>query len=347
MLNSNVAAAQVADAARRVPAGAEAIRSREGPPSVRKGRTAGQSQRLFGGRVRPGRIETATGHQQGRLDDAEASAGRRGPRASAGVLSELGGGAAEVAGQSASVGLTRGEVWRSSRDYDAALVAVEEGFVLISSDIGNGSGGPAGRRIVVATGQGGMLLVPPGPGERLEALTPTRITIVSTDSLRVLLGRPPVAEAILDAFTEALRERQTTIRNCAYVRHSERVLEKLLQLARTYGRAVPGGVRIEFPLTHQLLADMVGSARETVSLALSDLAREGFLHRRHCRYVLKVGPQELFSTSGDGTARVEGRRTALNPATSTVGTALNLKGFTPLPVSALTEPLGRRNAYSR
>jgi hypothetical protein len=70
------------------------------------------------------------------------------------------------------------------------------------------------------------------PGERLEALTPSRITIVSGQSLRVLLGRPSVAEAILDAFVEALRERQATIRNCAYVRHSERVLEKLLQLAR-------------------------------------------------------------------------------------------------------------------
>jgi hypothetical protein len=96
------------------------------------------------------------------------------------------------------------------------------------------------------------------PGERLEALTPSRITIVSGQSLRVLLGRPSVAEAILDAFVEALRERQATIRNCAYVRHSERVLEKLLQLARAYGRAVPGGVRIDFPLTDQLLADMGG-----------------------------------------------------------------------------------------
>jgi len=234
------------------------------------------------------------GEPQRAFADAKASVEPH--SAFADLLAELGGEEAVVAERSL-VALTRGEVWGLSRDSDAALVVVEEGFVLISTDTdtGNGNGGPAARRIVVATGQQGTLLVPPELGERLEALTASRIAIVPADSLRVLLRRPLVAEAILDAFAEALRERQATIRNCAHVRHSERVVEKLLQLARTYGHVVPGGVRIDFPLTHQLLADMVGSARETVSLAVSDLAREGFLHRQHHRFVLRVDPHELFS----------------------------------------------------
>jgi len=245
------------------------------------------------------------GPPQGTVAGANAAAERYSARASGGVLAELGGEEAGVAAQSAWVALARGEVWDVTRDHDAALVVVEEGVVLISTntDPGNGNGLAVGRRVVVATGHRGMLLLPPGLGERLEALTPSRITIVSAESLRVLLQRPLVAEAILDAFAEALRDRQATIRNCAHVHHSERVAEKLLQLARTYGRAVPGGVRIDFPLTHQLLADMVGSARETVSLALSDLAREGFLHRQHHRFVLRVDPDALFSTSGIRTAR--------------------------------------------
>jgi CRP-like cAMP-binding protein len=235
--------------------------------------------------------------------DVDAPTGRHGVAASAGVLTELGGEAAEVAGQFASVALMRGEAWGVSRDDDVGLVAVEEGFVLLSTDIGNGNGNgterPISRRIVLATGHRGTLFVPPGLGERLEALTPSRITIVPADSLTVLLGLPSVAETIADAFAEALRERQETIRNCAFVHHSERVLEKLLQLARIYGRAVPGGVRVDFPLTHQLVADMVGSARETVSLALSELAREGFLQHQHHCYVLRIRPGELFSTSAD------------------------------------------------
>jgi CRP-like cAMP-binding protein len=239
----------------------------------------------------------ATRDPRGELGDADTSAGRHGACASAGVLAELGGEAAEVARQSASVELLRGEVRYVARESGAGLVAVDEGFVLISAHTccryGNGS--PASRRIVVATGQPGTLFVPPGPSERLEALTTCRITIVSADSLKSLLELPSVAKVIADALAEGLRERQATIRNCAHVHHRERVLGKLLQLAGTYGRAVPGGVRIDFPLTHQLLADMVGSARETVSLALSDLARDGLLLRQHGRYVLKVRPHELFS----------------------------------------------------
>lgn len=214
---------------------------------------------------------------------------------------EFGGEAAEVAEQSASVALARRESWDVGRDCDAGLVAVEEGFIVVSTDTGDGgsngenNGRPSVRRIVVATGQPGTVLPPPGPSERLEALTPCRVTIVSTDSLDSLFEFPWVAKAITNAFAEALDDRQATIRNCAYVRHCERVLGKLLQLARTYGHAVPGGVRVDFPLTHQLLADMVGSARETVSLALSDLARDGLLLRQHGRYVLKVCPHELFS----------------------------------------------------
>ena len=236
------------------------------------------------------------GHQHGAFADARASAARHDAGASAGVLAELGDEASEVARRSTSLALRRGEVCDVSRDDDAALVAVEEGFVLISTDTGNGSGQPVGRRIIVATGQPGLLLVPPGRDERLEALTAARITIVPTDSLRALLGRPSTAEAILDAFVEALRERQTTIRNCTHVRHSERVRQTLFQLARSYGRVVPHGVRIDFPLTHQLLADMTGSARETVSLAISDLVHEGFLHHQHPHYVINVAPHELSSS---------------------------------------------------
>jgi hypothetical protein len=220
-------------------------------------------------------------------------------RRTLGGLAELNGElGAQIAGRSVSIELERGAAWGPAPSSDAALLTVEEGFLVTSAAMGDGAGNRAhqdntGRRIVLATADSGTLLAPPAPGERLEAVTPCRITVISTDSLRALLGFPATAEAIADALAAALAERQATIRNCAYVRHGERVREKLLQLARGYGHVVPGGVRIDFPLTQQLLADMVGSARETVSLALAELAREGFVHRQHRRYVLRIGSDEL------------------------------------------------------
>jgi hypothetical protein len=220
-------------------------------------------------------------------------------RLTLGGLAELNGElGAQINGRSVSIVLERGSGWGPAPSSDVALLTVEEGFVVITAAMceraGNGAHHEnAGRRIVLATGASGTLLAPPAPGERLEAVTPCRITVISADSLRALLGFPATAEAIADALAAALAERQATIRNCAYVRHCERVREKLLQLARGYGRVVPGGVRIDFPLTQQLLADMVGSARETVSLALAELAREGFVHRQHRRYVLRIDSDDL------------------------------------------------------
>jgi hypothetical protein len=126
-------------------------------------------------------------------------------------LVELGGTtAAQIAEGSLSVELARGATWEAAPASEQPLLAVEEGFVLVCADIGNGCGdgedpcggahnGYGSRRIVVATGEPGSFLVPPALGERLEALTACRFTLISADSLRALLGLPEAAAAIGDA----------------------------------------------------------------------------------------------------------------------------------------------------
>lgn len=226
------------------------------------------------------------------------------PSGALAALADVGGDAVErVAARSLTVSLRPRAAWIMTAAADAALLAVDDGFLVLSSDIGNGNdhGGryvALNRRIILATGQAGTFLAPPGVGERVEALTACRFTVISGDSLKALTAVPPVAEAITIALAQELRERHATIRNCAYVRHSDRVREKLLQLARVYGRVVPGGVRIDFPLTHQVLADMVGSARETVSLAITELVRDGFVGRQDRSYVLRVASSDLLPATG-------------------------------------------------
>jgi CRP-like cAMP-binding protein len=55
----------------------------------------------------------------------------------------------------------------------------------------------------------------------------------------------------------------------------------------------PDGIRLDLPLTHQLLADAVGAARETVSLTVRQLQRAGVVERAGRTYVLKLPPREL------------------------------------------------------
>jgi CRP/FNR family transcriptional regulator, cyclic AMP receptor protein len=81
-------------------------------------------------------------------------------------------------------------------------------------------------------------------------------------------------------------------------RHIERVRRKLLQLAQSYGRVVRDGIRIDFPVSHKLLADMIGSSRETVTRALDELQQSGFVARRGHTYRLLVTPERVLGPSG-------------------------------------------------
>jgi CRP/FNR family transcriptional regulator, cyclic AMP receptor protein len=102
-----------------------------------------------------------------------------------------------------------------------------------------------------------------------------------------------VATAVVEGIGEQLRERQESLAQLSIIRHVERVRYKLTQLARTHGKVTVGGVRIDLPLTQRLLAEMIGSARETVSLALAELTQNGFVQREGHFYVVAVAPNNL------------------------------------------------------
>jgi CRP/FNR family transcriptional regulator len=72
------------------------------------------------------------------------------------------------------------------------------------------------------------------------------------------------------------------------------VRRQLLELAREHGRVRRDGIRIDLPLTHDLIADMVGCARETVTRAFDELQREGFVERCGPSYQLRVRPELLY-----------------------------------------------------
>ena len=172
---------------------------------------------------------------------------------------------------------------------DASFLIVEEGFVVIRS-------APVEKRGVVLCHAGaGALLPAPLSGESLEALVDARVTLVSETTYGSLLAYPEVAAVLSDGLRATLRQKQLSLASFVSVRHIERVQRKLLQLAREHGRVGTDGVRLDFPVTHELLAEMIGSARETVSRAIDRLERIGFLVRDGRSYRLLVQPDALVA----------------------------------------------------
>ena len=174
---------------------------------------------------------------------------------------------------------------RAAELPESALLVVEQGVVVLTA--------ADSRRIAIAVAGPGEVLAPLASGEQLRGLTGARVTAVTRDAERALLRSPAVAEVIADALVAALRERKASLANFARFPHIERVRGKLLQLARSHGKVVEGGVLIDLPLTHDLLAESVGSTRETVTLALRELMRSGFVERIDRRFRLHVAPEKL------------------------------------------------------
>jgi hypothetical protein len=213
--------------------------------------------------------------------DAPTRAGERyAPTLEDGVVEALRGCAALM--------LAPGEVRPALSLPTAALLGVEDGFVAVRR-----TAPPERRSVILDDAAAGGVLLAPTPDEELVGLVQSRVRIVSPATLDRLLSGSHGAHVIWDALSSALRRREKLIASLSNPRHVERVRERLLRLACEYGKVDGRGVRIDLPLTHELLAEMVCSARETVTRAVDELEREGFVVREAGGYRVSVDPQHL------------------------------------------------------
>ncbi|MGH3021921.1 MAG: Crp/Fnr family transcriptional regulator [Gaiellaceae bacterium] len=170
---------------------------------------------------------------------------------------------------------------------NAEALIVENGFLVVRASP------PSGRHVVVVEAGAGSILLPPNDREHLQALADCWVTVLPVSQLEALLAIQGVAATLFRGMGAALRLRQDAGSYLASVHHVDRVRQKLAQLAREFGRVNPDGIRIEFPLTHDLLAEMVASARETVTRSLDELHRGGFVTRDGHSYRLLISPEAL------------------------------------------------------
>lgn len=198
--------------------------------------------------------------------------------------------AAEILGECSTVVVDAGETHFPTSFAQAALLVVEEGLVVLRT------GAPGLTRSIIAGEAGpGRVLLPPTGDEVLCGLLESRLTVITHEARERLMRVRGAADAVLEQLELTLHDCQEAIGNFANPRHVERVRLKLLQLARTYGRVARDGIRIDFPVSHTLLAEMTGSTRETVTRSLYELEQSGFVERRGHTYHLLVPPELVLA----------------------------------------------------
>ena len=118
---------------------------------------------------------------------------------------------------------------------------------------------------------------------------------------RFVEERPRVAMQVIDLLSCRLRVLGDILTNLATDDASSRIIKLLLRLCARYGRlgsrcGILGEDRddrvcLDIPLTHQEIADMLGTSRQTVTTVMGELKRCGVLHmqQRH----MHVDPSRL------------------------------------------------------
>jgi CRP/FNR family transcriptional regulator, cyclic AMP receptor protein len=105
-----------------------------------------------------------------------------------------------------------------------------------------------------------------------EAIEDCLICVMSrTDLERLILNKPQVALRILDITGKRLREAEERLENMAFKGIPARLASLLLRLAEEQDSDEIAG------LTHQDLAESVGTYRETATQVLNDLKSQGYI----------------------------------------------------------------------
>lgn len=117
----------------------------------------------------------------------------------------------------------------------------------------------------------------------VEALEDTRLLVTDTRRFHACLpDSPALAGALINVLGGLLKNAYSIISGLVFRDASRRLVTYLLEEAKESGLPAEqgGGVLVCTGLTTGQLAQIVGATRQTVSMLLSDLAREGLLEKQ-------------------------------------------------------------------
>jgi len=186
------------------------------------------------------------------------------------------------------------------------LYMVRSGRVVLSNSFDGNS--PTVTRIV---GPGGLFgeaaLVNGAPAtETASALDTTRVVSWTRAEIEQQIGRSPRLGMALQAyFAQRCIELLTRIEALAFRKTKERVMLALVQLAEGLGMPAEGGLRLA-PMTHQMIAEYVGTSREIVTSHMSEVRRMGLLeyNRKYIQVDVR-GMREALRQEGIDLPRIE------------------------------------------
>jgi CRP/FNR family cyclic AMP-dependent transcriptional regulator len=114
--------------------------------------------------------------------------------------------------------------------------------------------------------------------EYAETIEDSTVVLIPGDEVqRLMREHPDVSLGITKMIGLRRRRVEQRLKNLLFLSNRDRLTHLLLELAEQYGRPTNRGVELSIRLSHQDLASVIGSTRETVTVALGEMQVEGLL----------------------------------------------------------------------
>ncbi|HET8979017.1 MAG TPA: helix-turn-helix domain-containing protein [Solirubrobacteraceae bacterium] len=110
-------------------------------------------------------------------------------------------------------------------------------------------------------------------------LKPTRLAVLDTGFVLRIARWPTISSRIVSRVAQRARQLALVQAVTHLPRSHARLLILFWLIAERWGRVCPDGIRVDLPVTHEVLGLLVGAHRPTVTIALQRLYRVGFLVR--------------------------------------------------------------------
>jgi len=123
--------------------------------------------------------------------------------------------------------------------------------------------------------------------EYAEAVEKSTLILIPGEVIQQLMAENPTVSLGITKLFGLRRQRiERRLKYLLFRSNRERLIHLLLELVEQYGKQVEGGVDLRIKLSHQDLASIIGSTRETVTVVLGELQTEGRLQLGRRKIVL-------------------------------------------------------------
>lgn len=137
---------------------------------------------------------------------------------------------------------------------------------------------------------GEMSLIQPGNtrSATAETIEATSVYTLNRASFRQFLeGSPKLCLKLLEITAQRLRKANEQIEDLTFLDVRSRIIKNIRRLSEDYGKPIPGGLLIDLRLTHQQIANMAGTVRESVTKVLQELQDAGVIAIDHRRIIIQ------------------------------------------------------------